>query len=187
MTPPTSLMARDQFRLEILLLAFFRSRPRQLSLNWAIISSFLILFLLLSFYSGSVLPVRLSSFPHSAGFSLTTPLRLLTLLLITKHTGAINADLQQTPVPLSIHSLLPSAAISPSLPSFLLCCWSKVALSEVRSANNGSGLQQCSERSQQCTAIGGAARGSPVSMGLHLTLIKALGHFEGNACCLGSA
>lgn len=187
MTPPTSLMARDQFRLEILLLAFFRSRPRQLSLNWAIISSFLILFLLLSFYSGSVLPVRLSSFPHSAGFSLTTPLRLLTLLLITKHTGAINADLQQTPVPLSIHSLLPSAAISPSLPSFLLCCWSKVALSGVRSANNGSGLQQCSERSQQCTAIGGAARGSPVSMGLHLTLIKALGHFEGNACCLGSA
>lgn len=45
------------------------------------------------------------------------PLRLLTQLLITKHTGAISADLQPTPVPLSIHPL-PSVPISPSLPSF---------------------------------------------------------------------
>lgn len=54
-------------------------------------------------------------------------LRFLTLLLIRKHTGAISADLQPTPAPWSIHPL-PRVAISPSLPSFSLCCWSKVAL-----------------------------------------------------------
>lgn len=138
-------MAQDQLLIrgwELLLLAFFRSQPLQFSLNWPLISSFL------NSRPSSLLhwlySVCLDICPLSVFLSLlacfflpvvwpppSLPLRLLTLLLITKHTGAISADLQPTPVPLSIHPL-PSVTISPSLPSVFLCSWSKVALCGTR-------------------------------------------------------